>query len=496
MFEEGSSIAVATEDADHYVAKLAKQVGATQVLNKKTLIEIMTRHHCFPNEHRVIIWRYLLRLPMNEEAYALYAQQSIHPAVKVLQTTLPIRYSVISNRLMRVLSALMYWHPPLAECDWLPGLVFPFLSLFKRDSIVLFEMIMTIISNWCTEWLTFIPNPPITVLSRIERICKAEGAPASISVSWPALRSFFGEVATTEAALIMFDNILASKPVFIEYLVASFSLLKGEKVINESNVHQIIERARQMYHKDAIKNPNTSSFTPLPRGFYPVLNIVEKVPKWRENQVSRIKKEAAAAKQQEELNYEIEKEAMRIERKRKNWMAERAILREIEEEQMMEFRRRERELLLKENHQEEITQQIRRERLRTRRIEEENAINEWKHDCDRVQTEMKNVMDTRKQTWTNWLRVKEEAAKLAEEEVQLELDLLRQRDSSHSKEVQHHNQMMEKAAAEESEILNLAMKRSAELANEKAALRRQLEDARKNQLNAFSKRRDSSKHKV
>ncbi|KAK8887202.1 hypothetical protein M9Y10_038240 [Tritrichomonas musculus] len=493
MYEEGSSIAAATEDADHYVAQLAKQVGANYVLNKKALIEIMTRHHCFPNEHRVIIWRYLFRLPMNEEAYALYAQQPIHPSVKKLPNTLPIRYSVISNRLMRLLSALTYWHPPLAECDWLPGLVFPFLRLFERDSIVLFEVTMTIISNWCTEWLTFIPNPPITVLSRIDRICKAEGGSAPLAVSWPALRSLFAEVATTDAALILFDNILAARPVFLEYLVASFSLIKGEKVIDERNVHTIIERARRLYAKDSIKNPNNSSFVPLPRGFYPVLNIVEKVPKWREKEVTRIKREAEAAKQQEELNDELEKESIRIERKRKNWMAERAVLREIEEEQMMEFRRRERELLIKENYQEEISQQIRRERLRNRRIEEENAINEWKRDCERVQNEIREVMDTRKKTWTNWIHTKEEAAKIAEDEIKLELDLLKQRDISHAREIEQHNRLLEKAAEEETEIMNRAMKRNAELVSQRAAMKRELEEARRNQIQTFYRRKNSSK---
>ena len=496
MFLEGSSITSATEDEDHYVAQLAKQVGATAVLNRKTLMNIILRHYSFPNEHRVIIWRYLFRLPMNEEAYSLYAQQPTHPSIKSLQKTLPIRYSVLSNRLMRLLSSIIYWHPPLGECDWLPGLVFPFLRLFERDSIVSFEAIMTIISNWCSEWLTFIPNPPITVLSRIDRICKSEGGSAPLSVSWPALRSMFGEVATTEAALVMFDNILSSKPVFLEYLVASFALIKGQKIVNQGNVKHIIERARMLFEKDSTRNPNSSPFVPLPKGFYPVLNIVEKVPKWREKEVSRIRREAEAAKQQEELNYELEKEAARIERQRKNWMAERAILREIEEEQMEEFKRREMELLSKENYKEEMNKQLRMERLRNRRIEEENAMNEWKKDCERVQNEMNAAMKSRRETWSNWLHVKEEAAKLVEEEVRMEIELLRQRDYSHQKEVNHHNKMMEKAAAEEQEILDHAMKRSAELSNQKAELKRRLEEARQSVKKSYNKRKDSSKYKI
>ncbi len=106
---------------------------------------------------------------------------------------------------------------------------------------------------------------------------------------------------------------------------------------------------------------------------------------------------------------------------------------------------------------------------------------------------MRDVMNTRKQTWTNWINKKEEAAKLAEEEVKLELDLLRKRDASHQKEIETHNRLLEKAAEEETEIMNNAMKRNAELVAQRAALKRELEQARRNQLKTFNGKRTTSK---
>ena len=233
MFSEGSSIAIATEDSDHFVAQLALQISAKELLNKRTLVSIVSRHYHYPEEHRVVIWRYLFRLPMNEKKYALYSTQPVHPSIRNLPITLPVRYSMIANRLTRILSSLCYWHPPLGECDWLPALVFPFLRIFERDSVISFEFIVTIITNWCSEWLHFVPNPPLTIISRIDRIARSFGGEAPISVAWPALRSLFGEVATTETALMLFDNIISARPVFLEYLVASFALIQGEKIVTE-----------------------------------------------------------------------------------------------------------------------------------------------------------------------------------------------------------------------------------------------------------------------
>jgi len=36
----------------------------------------------------------------------------------------------------------------------------------------LFEFVLALVFNWCGEWLNFVPNPPVTVLARIDRIAE------------------------------------------------------------------------------------------------------------------------------------------------------------------------------------------------------------------------------------------------------------------------------------------------------------------------------------
>ncbi|EAY01099.1 hypothetical protein TVAG_442100 [Trichomonas vaginalis G3] len=488
MFGPGSTIDYSISNDDHYMAQIAKHVGADAVLNKKTLVDIITNQYCFPDDQRVLTWRYLLHIPMNEQEYTLLASQQLHPAVRQLTLSLPIRYTSISNRLSRLLSTLMYWHPALAECDWLPALVFPFLRVFERDSLITFEIVATVIMNWCKEWLNFIPNPPITVLSRIDRIVAAHGGKSPISVTWPALRSFFGEVATTEAALILFDNIITSHPCFIEYLVASFAMIKGNKVVDVHNYKIVINRARQFFEEDENKNLNLEPFHPLPRGSYPIISIVKKTPLWKEQELARIKLESEQEQKKDEEKVDIERESALIERRRRNWMAERTVLREIEEEQMAEFRRREKEILMRENQKEELNLEIKRERLRKRRIEEENAMDEWRADCAKVQNEMRQIVDSRRQTWSKWINTKENAAKLAHEQVEEELEMIRQRDEMRKQEILKHDKAMEEGAREEQEILNLATQRSQQLEDERFKLRETLEMARRKSAEKFSKK--------
>ncbi|KAK8889545.1 hypothetical protein M9Y10_034295 [Tritrichomonas musculus] len=491
MFKEGSAIDSSFKDHEHLVSQIAKKVSCKALLNKQNLTDLMKQHFCYPIQHRTVVWRYLLQLPMNETQYVNYASQTLHPKIRTLPNRLPIRFSNVSHRLVRLLSALTYWHPPLAECDWLPSLCFPFLKMFERDSLTLFEAMATIICNWCTEWLQFIPNPPITTLSRIEHMAKQRGHTAPQDVVWPALRSFFSEVATTEACLMLIDNILSAKPNYLDYLILSYAMRPNHR-IDELNVRAIISKARKMYEKDSMNNPNQESFIPLPKGFYPVLNIVRKSTNWKQKELERIQSEAEAAKLEMSLRYDIDAETKKLDRQRQNWMAQREVLIQIENEQMEEFRRKEKENLCKENKIEEMQLEKRRKQIKIRRDQEENSITEWRKDCKRLQEEMATVAQNRKETWDKWLQIREDSAKLAKEEVDNELALLSSREKMQKDELDTHNLYMKQVLEGEQNMLRDAITRSQEIDEEKFKLKEVLENARRRLAIDFQKKKDES----
>lgn len=487
MFGEGSAIWVLKQGSEREIAQIAKKVGAKTILNPQSLIDALESGGSFPARNREVCWRHVLQLPMNETQYLTYARQALHPVARTLPDRLPIRFSVVSTRVVRLVSALSYWHPPLAECDWLPSLAFPFLQAIGRDSLVVFEILATIINNFCQEWLYFVPNPPITTLSRIDRIAKRFGGEAPMNVAWPALRSFFGEVATTDACLILIDHIISSRIVFLEYLVASFCLLKNKR-IDQLNVKQMIRRAKRMMKADEKENPNHAVFVPLEKGFYPVLPIIEKAANWKAKELQRIREEAEIAKTQIALEEDIETAETKLMRRRRGWLAEREILKEIENEQMAEFRRREQETLLKDSRREQRAVAKREAALQQRKEKEEKAIQEWTSDCRRLQDEMKAIAQARQKTWETWLHVREEAARISREEAENELYLLKTRGETHKEEVANHLEIMRDGELKEQALLRHAITRSQEMEDEKRQNRDKVETMRRAQAEEFLRR--------
>ena len=144
--------------------------GHELAVNRKRLQTMYEHHHEFPKKYRLLIWRFLLRLPENTENYHTLLQRGMHPSVANLKAKCPLRSQRLLRRLERLLSCLAHWSPLFAEVSFAPAFVFPFAKAFGNDEISAFETIVTFIVNWCSSWFETFPAPPVAMLSRIERI--------------------------------------------------------------------------------------------------------------------------------------------------------------------------------------------------------------------------------------------------------------------------------------------------------------------------------------
>ena len=68
------------------------------------------------------------------------------------------------------MSSLVFFSPLFEHVSYLPGLVFPFAKTFGNDIFTCFEILLTVILNWCQQWWEFYPYPPIEILAMIELI--------------------------------------------------------------------------------------------------------------------------------------------------------------------------------------------------------------------------------------------------------------------------------------------------------------------------------------
>lgn len=65
----------------------------------------------FPEKYRLLIWRFLLRLPENNGAFRALVAKGVHPAFRDLHKRYPINDTRLFRRLRRIVSALAFWSP-------------------------------------------------------------------------------------------------------------------------------------------------------------------------------------------------------------------------------------------------------------------------------------------------------------------------------------------------------------------------------------------------
>lgn len=177
------------DDAASDAERLQNQSGSSKLLQPHKLKSLLRAQGEYPERYRLLIWRFLLRIPENRELYAALTQatsppffyrshpdvvhplsllqKGIHEAYVKLDERYPLKERRLFRRLQRILSCLAHWSPLFSEVEFLPSMVFPFVRLFPADDAVVFEIVCTLLLNWCARWFEFFPNPPITLLQQV-----------------------------------------------------------------------------------------------------------------------------------------------------------------------------------------------------------------------------------------------------------------------------------------------------------------------------------------
>ncbi|XP_015780139.1 PREDICTED: TBC1 domain family member 31-like [Acropora digitifera] len=139
-------------------------------LNQARLKSILEGYGEYPAKYRMFIWRSLLKLPENHSAFSSLVDKGTHNAFARLHEEYPIKSRKLLRVLQRTLSALAHWAAIFGEVDYLALLSFPFVKLFQNNQLICFEMIATILTNWCQHWFEFFPNPPVNILAMVENV--------------------------------------------------------------------------------------------------------------------------------------------------------------------------------------------------------------------------------------------------------------------------------------------------------------------------------------
>lgn len=234
MYDELSALSQAPSS----LLKLNPDTEATIEINPKKLKTLLQKFHCYPTENRKQLWSYVLQLPRNQEAFNAFAGRAQLPQARKLCSQ-----KGCGKKTLAIVNALIHWHAPLINCDWLPPFVQKLVLAFKDDPLFCFEVTVAFLTNYFSEWLANVPGPPPEVLSRIDAIFSNHDPDlrddlGTALVVWPVYRSCFAEVLYNREWYDLMDIVLSSNPQFFEFLVVAWIDLNGPQLrIDHATFH-------------------------------------------------------------------------------------------------------------------------------------------------------------------------------------------------------------------------------------------------------------------
>ena len=329
-------------------------------LDTSKLIEIVKEFGEYPQKYRMFIWKHILKLPENRQAYSALVEKGPHEAWKDLHIKCPLKSPKLLRALEKCVYALSHWTPLFGEIDYLPEFVFPFVKLYQNNPLLAFEISATLLFNWAYQWFEFFPNPPINILALTENIlahhdstllkhlltCKL----TSQQYAWPLLRTVFSEVFDRESWLRIWDNIFSQPPGFIIYIAISFlnsnrsaimkcnsiealDMFLGQK--NSVPAMRIIKEAYRIKHatpSQLCPIKNLTAFNPLSSPTYPVFDMYPIfIVDYQKRERQRIRDEEMLYLQNRQSSMELEQLRQRRKAQLEAWSSQQQQLTDVEE---------------------------------------------------------------------------------------------------------------------------------------------------------------------
>ncbi|CAM9246577.1 unnamed protein product [Hapterophycus canaliculatus] len=197
-----------------------------------------------PAEYRATAWKFLLYLPGNSKHFERLVSRGPNAAVLAsLAERYPIRDLRILRKTAVFVSALAAWSPIMAEVEFVPSWVFPFVVVFSQDDLGAFEAALSFFLHWGSRLLVTFPQPPMPVLAGMELAMRradrelaahlASLRVGALSYGWPLLRSVFAEVLPREGWLCLIDRLLANadRPELLEAAPIGFAVASRTQLL-------------------------------------------------------------------------------------------------------------------------------------------------------------------------------------------------------------------------------------------------------------------------
>lgn len=256
---------------------------------------------------------------------------------------------------------MSHWAPIFGETAYLPFLSFPFVKMFQNNGLLAFETVATILTNWCSRWFEYFPNPPFNILNLIENLLSHHDASllqhfisfevTAQTYAWPLMQSLFSEVLTRSEWLQLWDNLFSHHPACLLYAVVAYLILNRRVLLNctdsDDFVHFFHHRnavdmdgvIREIYHlqettPSALKPERVlDSFQPLTKGQYPIFNKFPKfVVDYQVKERDRLRREEMTYLHERQAAMQLRRQAEERKLQEETWFRQQTMLSEAEEQ--------------------------------------------------------------------------------------------------------------------------------------------------------------------
>ena len=326
--------------------KMIESASTSPALNFNRLSHYLMHFGEFPEKYRMLIWRFLLQVPENRDAFESLRKRGLHSNYKMFRKKYPMKSERISRSMEIVMSAMAHWSSIFEDADMVPCLVFPFVKVYKNDTFACFEVLVSILNNWCEKWWEFYPNPPVQALDIIEDLLQhhdkgllqffRRNQISSQIYAWPLLSSFFSDVLCQKDWFVAWDHILLNEIDFIFYFTVAFlKSMRGQifqinrssdlKSFSQQNAACDIKKVVQLAYLVAETTPSqlkprVPKFKSLVKGHYPVFNkYPEHIVNYQKKLRERIKLEEEELIKKKIISAELAKYTETLQQDRKTW---------------------------------------------------------------------------------------------------------------------------------------------------------------------------------
>ncbi|KNC48509.1 WD repeat-containing protein 67 [Thecamonas trahens ATCC 50062] len=327
--------------------RAGKTGSASALLSADKLASLLLEYGEYPSKYRLLIWRFLLQVPSNSEAFEALVAKGVHVSWSRLAETYPISSRKLFKLLERQVSALAHWAPIFGELSWLPQVVFPFVKLFaKSDDVVVFEVLATLLTQYTGSWYEYYPNPPINTLAHVEAVLET-GYPelaahfaavgfSMVEVAWPLLSSLFTDVLTRGEWLKLMDHVFSGPKDLLNYIVAAYLGAFSSALLrvtsrndlefflthhNAVNLNAVLQAAYGLVGRAPAGPDAGAPFVALPPGAaYPIFNAYPHfVVNYQAKEHARIAADEAEASRKRATIEELAARAAAIEAEEAEW---------------------------------------------------------------------------------------------------------------------------------------------------------------------------------